>query len=70
METIFRINNFDSLDREAQEEIQDFVTGITQNWEIEIFNHCDVCGKCAELIRKETEGGIIRICKNCNLKND
>jgi len=66
MESTFKINKFDSFDDETQQEIQDFICGFTTDWEIDFFNYCDACGKESELIKVESEGGIIRICKDCN----
>lgn len=68
MESVFKINNFDSLDEHSQQEIQDFISGITSQWQIELFSYCDSCEAESELNRIETEGGIIRVCNNCKLK--
>lgn len=68
MESTFKINQFDSLDEEMQQEIQDFVSGITQEWSIQYHTHCDICGCKKDLKRLETEGGVIRACDVCELK--
>jgi len=68
METVFKINNFDSLSEETQKEIQDYVSGITIEWEIECFAHCDVCSEKSVLLTIETDGGILRVCKKCEEK--
>jgi len=68
MEAVMKINNFDSLDERTQQDIQDFISGLTTEWEIELFSHCDVCCEESSLNKIETEGGIIRVCDTCNKK--
>ena len=68
MESVFKINNFDSLDEDVQQDIQDFIAGYTTEWVVEFYSHCDACGLEKELTKIETEGGIIRVCQDCKTK--
>ena len=58
------------MDEETQQEIQDFISGYTTDWSIAFYSYCDACGLKKELMKKETESGIIRICADCNKKNE
>lgn len=69
MEIRLIINNLGSLDEETQQEIQDFISGLTTDWEIEFFSHCDACSVESSLIKVETDDGLIRVCPDCYKKN-
>lgn len=72
MESVLKINDFNKFSEETQQEIQDYISGTTTNWQIDFYSHCDSCSAEDELFKVETDGGIIRVCKNCkkNYLND
>lgn len=61
------IDNFEKLDINVQEDIQDYLAGESIDFEIEDFNECDICLKLeSNLIKYDTlEGGYINVCKTC-----
>lgn len=65
MESEFRIYQFDKLDDNTQQDIQDFISGVTHKWAIEIYNYCNMCSCEAELHRMEWKEGVVRLCKPC-----
>lgn len=71
MEKVLKINNFDKIDNDTQEYIKNLVSLYTNSWEINVCSHCDLCGYYKDnLIKKETDGGLIRVCSICNIKID
>lgn len=62
------INDFNKITSAEQYEIQDFISGITPNYEIVSNIGCDVCSKVKPLCRIDTNGGVIHICYDCRTK--
>jgi len=62
------VNEFDKLTTQEQEDVQDYISGLTPNFFIVEINNCDGCGQEKYLHRMSTDGGVIRICSECVLK--
>lgn len=64
------INDLDKLSIEERQELQDYISGITTNFEIEYNLDCDICLKKVYFLNKydTKDMGIINICNNCLIK--
>jgi len=64
------IKDLDKQNKEVQNEIMDYLSGLSLKWYIVISKECDACNnKCYRLHKIDTkEQGFIRVCQTCFIK--